>query len=173
MGVQLLMGIHPVSHRKSDWNCHFRRYRVLTLQILSVMIICESRLKCLFMDYNEEFFEDTLPMPEIVIFHSTKNFGYFECEFYDGEVINPVIKISDRYNYKPTQLRDILVHEMLHYYLAYTGEDTKVHHGKEFIRMARSLNRTYGLHITETINDKEYTKNKDTSLFKRIIGKLF
>ena len=138
-----------------------------------MVILSESRLKCLFIDYNEEYFEGSLPMPEIVIFHSSKYFGYFKCDFCNGEVVNPVIKISDKYHYKPNQLRDILVHEMVHYYLAYFGIDIKAKHGIELNNMARELNRTYGMHITETIDDREYKKNKKAGVFNRIMSKLF
>ena len=45
------------------------------------------------------------------------------------------------------ELRDVIVHEMIHYHLAYTGEDWRVRHGESFKKMAEELNDEYGLNI--------------------------
>jgi predicted SprT family Zn-dependent metalloprotease len=77
---------------------------------------------------------------------------------------NCVLEISKRYNYTESQLRDIMVHEMIHYYLAYTGKDIKMKHGKEFEKMANHLNKKYGLNITATIDTNLYDKKPSFTL---------
>jgi hypothetical protein len=57
-----------------------------------------------------------------------------------------------------------MVHEMIHYYLAYTKADLAIEHGKQFKNMANYLNSMFGLNITPYINDKEYIKKPSFSL---------
>ena len=42
-----------------------------------------------------------------------------------------------------------MVHEMIHYYLAWNRVKTKKYHGKEFMEIANGLNEKYGLNITK------------------------
>lgn len=51
-----------------------------------------------------------------------------------------------------------MVHEMIHYYLAWNCIKTKKAHGDEFMMIANELNEKYGLNITKTL---------DASSFKR------
>jgi predicted SprT family Zn-dependent metalloprotease len=81
--------------------------------------------------------------------------------------------MSGNWEYEEYQFRDILVHEMIHYYLAYTGKDIIGTHGREFQMMSYSLNHKYGLNITELICYDEYTRRKGTSLLKYLIARLF
>jgi predicted SprT family Zn-dependent metalloprotease len=57
-----------------------------------------------------------------------------------------------------------MVHEMIHYYLAYTGKDVKMKHGEEFKKMASKLNHKYGLNITTTIDSTPYEKKPSFTL---------
>ena len=56
------------------------------------------------------------------------------------------------YYFTLKQFEDILVHEMIHYYLAYFGVDKNCSHGREIKKMAKRLNETYGLNITKTLD---------------------
>ena len=125
-----------------------------------------------FTRFNNEYFGGILPYPEFRLMDSYFTFGYFSCNYNpDYTMYNCVLKISKRYDYTEAQLRDIMVHEMIHYYLAYTGKDVKICHGSEFNNMARSLNSQFGLNITATINPTYYKKKPSftigylTSLF--------
>ena len=132
-----------------------------------------AQLRCIFREFNEQFFDNCLPMPDFEIMHSFKFFGYFSTDICNNTTVNPVIKISDNYEYTELQLRDVFVHEMIHYYLAYTGRDIVCSHGYEFISMADRFNRIYGTNITETININEYERREGTSWFKYMLCKLF
>jgi hypothetical protein len=61
-----------------------------------------------------------------------------------------------------------MVHEMIHYYLAYMGIDVDCTHGSEFKKMANDLNKQYGMNITPTIDLTLYTikKGKSNLMFK-------
>ncbi len=129
------------------------------------MKIDDFTMLALFTEYNLKFFDDILPIPEFKIRNSYFIFGYFSCkydEYYN--MYDCVLEISDRFNYTEEQLRDIFVHEMIHYYLAYTKRDLKMEHGNEFNEMATYLNETYGLHVTTKIPTAGYKLKPSFSL---------
>ena len=130
-------------------------------------------LRYLFNQFNKDYFGDCLPVPNFEVIHSFKYLGYFHTEIWDGTTINPIIQISDNYEYTDHQIRDVFVHEMIHYYLAYTGIDIQCTHGVEFLKKANELNRKYGLNITELIDISHYKRRKGTSWFKYILAKIF
>ena len=68
--------------------------------------------------------------------------------------------MTDYYDFTPKQFEDILVHEMIHYYLAYFGLDKSCSHGCEFKKMAKRLNETYDLNITKYLDISQYKKRR-------------
>ena len=101
---------------------------------------------------NYVYFEEKLPVPQFGLLHSFRTCGYFHCdyeqEWFSKKLYNICISMTDYYDFTQKQFEDILVHEMIHYYLAYFGEDTNCTHGKKFKKMAEDLNRTdYTLHL--------------------------
>lgn len=130
------------------------------------MTISEFNILAGFQSFNHKYFNDELPIPQVVVKHSYRTLGYFHCEYDEfGNVLCPTIEVSDNYDYTESQFRDILVHEMIHYYLVFNGKDRKCHHGKEFNRMADDFNRRYGMNITPTINLASYSIKKGNSNF--------
>lgn len=132
-----------------------------------------AHLRCAFRDYNKRYFDGVLPEPDFEITDSFKFFGYFHSNIYNNTTVDPLIQISGNWEYTENQFRDILVHEMIHYYLAYTGRDIVGSHGTEFERMSRALNLNHGLHITPTIDYDGYTRRKGTSFFRYWLARLF
>ena len=132
-----------------------------------------SQLRCIFRDYNRDYFNGILPMPDFRISHSFRYFGYFYSDICNNTTVNPIIEISDCWEYTEPQLRNIFVHEMVHYYLAYTGKDIVGSHGKEFYDMAYELNCKYGLGITERINTNRFVRREGTSKIKYWLSQLF
>jgi len=129
------------------------------------MVLDKFTLVASFTEYNKNYFGNILPYPEFKIRKSYLTFGYFSCDYNpDYSMYNCLLEISNRYNYTEEQLRDIMVHEMIHYYLAYTGKDIKMEHGEEFKKMANKLNRKYGLNITVTINSRLYERKPSFTL---------
>jgi hypothetical protein len=129
------------------------------------VILDDFNLMAYFTKYNNDYFGGVLPYPEFKIRKSYFTLGYFSCNYDENyNLYNCVLEISNRYDYTEEQLRDIIVHEMIHYYLAYTGIDVKMNHGKEFNKMARELNENFGLHITPTINTESFKKKSSFSL---------
>lgn len=124
--------------------------------------------------YNLNYFGNLLPAPNFKVRHSYRTLGYFSCEYDDyGNMFNQTIEVSDYYDYTESQLRDILVHEMIHYYLAYKGIDPQCNHGKDFNNMADKFNKTYKMNITSTIDLSPYTIKKGNSKLMYTLSTLF
>lgn len=130
-------------------------------------------IQLLFFKYNSKYFDLALTLPSIKIIHSKKIVGRFSCLVYpDGEFTDPLIEISDAYQYTKEQLRNILVHEMVHYYLVVTKADLKIKHGKAFKHMMQHLNEIYGLNITITIDTECFIPSPKQNWFIRFIHKI-
>lgn len=124
--------------------------------------------------FNKDYFNNELPEPTMQVIHTFNIFGYFGYSDRCGYLLyDPYIQISDYYLYTEPQFRDLLVHEMIHYYLAYTGKDVKVTHGEEFQKMADEFNKKYRMHITEYINVNEHERRKGTPIILYWWMKLF
>ena len=136
------------------------------------MRICESQIRCLFRQFNKDYFGNILPMPHIKIRHSVNTLGYFSYMQNEMSGTTETLEISDFYAYTSNQLRDIVVHEMIHYYLYYIGEDVRLKHGKSFMRMARQLNQSYGLHVTPTIDLTRMKPRPDAPYLKRLLFRI-
>ena len=119
-----------------------------------------------FDECNEKYFEGKLPIPMFDLLHSFRTCGYFNCDYEQGwfsrTLYNFRISMTDYYDFTPRQFEDILVHEMIHYYLAYFGIDKSLSHGREFKKMAKRLNQTYGLNITKTLDISQYKRREGT-----------
>lgn len=138
------------------------------------MIIAEHNLLGHFFEYNTMYFGGVLPFPKLKIRHSFRTLGYFSCEYDSyGNMFNECIEMSDNYDYTDSQFRDILVHEMIHFYLAYMGIDTRCSHGSEFRKMASEFNTKYGMNITSRIDLTPYTIKKGKSKLMFTLSTLF
>ena len=114
---------------------------------------------------NDIYFEGKLPIPLFYLLHSYRTCGYFQYTpggWFDNTLYDPTIFITDYYDFTESQLMDIMVHEMIHYYLAAIGEDRRCSHGKKFKEIAERLNREYGLHIASGLDISQYKRRKGT-----------
>jgi hypothetical protein len=102
--------------------------------------------------------------------HTDRNLGRFEFNW--AECDKPVKKrylailMSDYFDFDEETFRNIMVHEMIHYYLLLKGVGVcstfrrflrffsfkDYDHGPEFMAMAQKLNEQYGLNITITFH---------------------
>lgn len=130
------------------------------------MVANIQNLQLAFNQCNMKYFEGKLPIPMFDLLHSFRTCGYFHCDYEQGwfskKLYNFCISMTDYYDFTPKQFEDILVHEMIHYYLAYFGIDKSLSHGREFKKMAKRLNQTYGLNITKTLDISQYKRREGT-----------
>lgn len=130
------------------------------------MIANHDNMLVAFCIYNEKYFEGKLPIPLFDLLHSFRTCGYFSCDYEQGwfskTLYNFRVSMTDYYDFTPKQFEDVLVHEMVHYYLAYFGLDKSCSHGRKFKQMAKQLNQAYGLNISKTVDISQYKRREGT-----------
>lgn len=116
-----------------------------------------------FRRFNSEIFSDELPRILLQIGHARTAVGKMIFRRHvkpDGSVSKTPekIRISDYYDYEQPELEDILIHEMIHYYIAYRGIVDTSSHGEIFTRMMREINirhrRNIEIKSTQRSTDK-------------------
>ena len=136
------------------------------------MTIDNFTLLAKFTEYNNKYFSGMLPIPMFDLMHGCQTLGYFSYQYDEYNNANEMIQMSDFYDYTEKQFRDVMVHEMIHYYLYYTGEDVKVKHGKAFKRKANEMNRAYGLNISQYVDISSMKPRKGAPLLSRLWYKI-
>ena len=130
------------------------------------MVANIQNIQLAFNKCNEKYFEGKLPIPMFDLLHSFRTCGYCQCDYEQGwfsrTLYNFRISMTDYYDFTPIQFEDILVHEMIHYYLAYFGIDKSCSHGREFKKMAERLNGQYGLNIVTEVDISQYKRREGT-----------
>lgn len=130
-----------------------------------LMVANVDNMRTAFIKCNKAFFEGELLLPQFDLLHSYRTCGYFQYTpggWFDKTLYDPAIFITDYYDFTESQFVDIMVHEMIHYYLAAIGEDRRCSHGKKFKEIAERLNREYGLHIASGLDISQYKRRKGT-----------
>jgi hypothetical protein len=133
------------------------------------MVANQDNMLLTFDECNMKYFEGKLLFPQFGLLHSYRTCGYFKYSgggWHDKMLYDPIILMTDYYDFTEKQFIDIMVHEMIHYYLAYTGADKHLRHGKEFKKMANNLNLNYNLNITPLVDTSIYKRREGTPLLR-------
>ena len=105
-----------------------------------------------FRHFNHLIFDDKLPLPEIRqttdIYRGGCTTGH-KVRHPDGTVTSDgwTIRISVRFDHPEDYYDDVLVHEMIHYYIGYNNLKDNESHGHLFVRMMNEINEKYGMNI--------------------------
>lgn len=131
------------------------------------MIATVEYLTELFWECNKEYFDKSLPTPYIELFDGIKIIASFEyCKNKKNSkkpIRNQILKFSKNFDFDEKVLRDIMVHEMIHYYIAWNRIKDNRSHGKQFMKMAERLNLEYGLSIKKSLDASPFLINKQAS----------
>ena len=134
------------------------------------MQIFEGKIEFLFNRCNEKYFLEGLPRPAFKVFHKKDVFARFECRIgSNGYLTDPVIMVTDRYDFTEEQQISLVMHEMIHYYLAWTKKDKRITHGKEFKKMMDDFNRREGLNIQITYDPRQFVEIKGGGFLKKAV----
>ena len=115
-------------------------------------------LRQTFEHYNNLIFDGKLPVPKLKWSRAKTRLGQMACtrkmswgrtKFYDFS-----ISVSNYYKLTTEQIDDVLIHEMIHYSIAYTGLKDTSSHGIVFRGMMDKINRTFGRHITISVRTR-------------------
>lgn len=115
------------------------------------MIVTVVWMAAHFDRFNAEYFDARLPRPEFVLSRARTRLGQMSCKravrwgrvhLYDFR-----IAMTTYYDMTERQAQNVLLHEMIHYVITYTGLKDTSSHGVVFRGMADNLNRKYGWNI--------------------------
>ncbi len=115
------------------------------------MIVTVAWMAAHFDRFNAEYFDARLPRPEFVLSRARTRLGQMSCKrsvrwgrvhLYDFR-----IAMTTYYDMTERQAQNVLLHEMIHYVITYTGLKDTSPHGLVFRGMADNLNRKYGWNI--------------------------
>ncbi len=115
------------------------------------MIVTVAWMATHFDRFNAEYFDARLPRPEFVLSRARTRLGQMSCKravrwgrthLYDFR-----IAMTTYYDMTERQAQNVLLHEMIHYVITYTGLKDTSSHGIVFRGMADNLNRKYGWDI--------------------------
>ena len=130
------------------------------------MVVTRQQIKKLFIEYNGLYFNAELPLCEIRVSSHHRYYGLFQYRRNSqNKAVCKSITISDLFDYTEENLRSVLVHEMIHYYLMWNGEDVNGTHGEAFLGMAEMFNKKFKLNITPTIDMTDYVLSPGKTLF--------
>lgn len=123
-------------------------------------VTCQQ-IKHLFIKYNGLYFNSELPLCEIRVSSMYRCYGEFRCKVHEKykRITCKRITISDLFDYTEENLRDVLVHEMIHYYLVHKKRLFKdsFRHCPEFMQMINEFNEKFCMKMN-VVQDRSYIK---------------
>lgn len=101
--------------------------------------------------FNLSYFEGSLPRPKLSLSRSRTRLGSMSCRrkmtWRGVRFTDFAIHISNYYDQSERDFQNVLLHEMIHYAIAYKGLKDTAPHGVVFKGMMEKLNKTYGWNI--------------------------
>ena len=91
--------------------------------------------------------------------------------FLKNKYFEPKFTFSTRYDYTERQLEDVIIHEMIHYYIRFKGLKDEGSHGPIYVKIMNEINQRFGRNITIKQDTKEVGL-VDTKPKQRIIAVL-
>lgn len=133
----------------------------------------EADLQDLYREFNKKYFSGVLPEVPI-LFTGLKSAGaYFTCKVRRTKMPpsmtmvegTGLIKFDTRFVRTDEAMTAILLHEMIHVWIAVMGIDEKQMHGPRFMAKLREVSQASGIEIPKTEKmDKPELADKSTSL---------
>lgn len=115
------------------------------------MIVTVEWMERWFETFNISYFDAQLPLPVMALSRARTRLGQMafkrvsrwgKVRLYDFK-----ISMTTYYDMTDRQAKSVLLHEMIHYVIAYTGLRDTSSHGVVFRGMMDNLNRKYGWDI--------------------------
>lgn len=106
-----------------------------------------------FHEYNVQMFGGELPLPAIFASKARTYLGRYECDvrhklFGRTERYNHRIRINTVQDFPEEEIDDIIIHEMIHYYISFKGLHDTSAHGRIFRSMMADINARFGRNIS-------------------------
>lgn len=128
-----------------------------------------------FEKYNDLYFNNELPTPRFGLLNTYMTCGYFSCKKIIGKrrLKSQQLDISVYYDWEENDLKNVIMHEMIHYYLAYKHIDNDLTHGDAFKEMANDFNEKYGMNICEKVDCSKFKKTKNAPRLSWFLVQVF
>ena len=127
-----------------------------------------------FKRFDQEYFGGKLPLPELGLTRAKTRLGQLafkrssrwgRTKLYDFK-----LSMSTYYDMTDKQAKSVLLHEMIHYIIGYTGLKDTAPHGVVFRGMMDSLNRKYGWDIRVMTSTKGWKVSENVVARKKAAG---
>ena len=140
------------------------------------MIADYNTMPRMFRECNRMYFNNTLPTPKYGLMNKLNTLARFEYNK-NKKGKHPIkwqeIKFSDCYDFPEDMFRNLMVHELIHYYIAWNGIRDNKSHGKEFMKIANELNEKYGLNIAKKYDATSLARTEKAPQHKGLMKFLF
>lgn len=139
------------------------------------MTVTVAFLQERFSHFNRLIFEGKLPDVEIRLSRAKRFLGRLEYRRVRGSFSrvvrcdNFLIKISTYRDLSLDELDDVLIHEMIHYYIAYFNIKDSSAHGEVFRSMMHEINRRFARHITISYKDISAAQDRLSEIREHIV----
>ena len=126
------------------------------------------------MRFDQEYFGGKLPLPELSLTRAKTRLGQLafkrasrwgRTKLYDFK-----LSMSTYYDMTEQQAKSVLLHEMIHYIIGYTGLKDTAPHGVVFRGMMDNLNRKYGWDIRVMTSTKGWKVSERVAEKKKAKG---
>lgn len=122
-----------------------------------------------FHEYNVMMFGGELPVPAILASRARTYLGRYECDvrrklFGRTERFNHRIRINTVHDFPEEEVDDIIIHEMIHYFISFKGLRDTSAHGQIFRSMMREINTRFGRNITISKRRTKEMEEQDTRI---------
>lgn len=138
------------------------------------MIVTVEWMERWFEEFNQAYFGGKLPMPLLGLSRAKTRLGQMafkratrwgRTKLYDFK-----ISMSTYYDMTDRQAKSVLLHEMIHYVIGYTGLRDTSSHGVVFRGMMDNLNRKHGWDIRVMTSTKGWKVNEQMKKKKQSQG---
>ena len=123
------------------------------------MLPTRTQLEQWFRAFNSRYFEGLLPLPRLVLSKSRHRLGVMACRSTCGwrgrHITGVTIRISIYYDCDERTYQTVLLHEMIHYYIAFRSIPDRSAHGPVFRAHMQRLN-AQGWHITVSTDTRSW-----------------
>ena len=138
------------------------------------MIVTLDWMEEWFKRFDQEYFGGKLPLPELSLTRAKTRLGQLafkrasrwgRTKLYDFK-----LSMSTYYDMTEQQAKSVLLHEMIHYIIGYTGLKDTSPHGVVFRGMMDNLNRKYGWDIRVMTSTKGWKVSERVAEKKKAKG---
>lgn len=128
------------------------------------MEITVAYLQEAFRKYNEEIFGNALPMPNLRVSNAKRRLGSMHCRIqktWRKTHRSFTIVVSNYYDVPLSLIEDTLIHEMIHYEIAYKKLKDTSAHGTLFRQRMDEINHKHHRNITISKRMTDYAPRKN------------